>query len=113
MASVFYAETGLLADAERAGARAYALFKGDPQIFEQYGQTLRRQGRCREALPVLADGVQRFPDRTVVRSRLIECALATGDSARARRVAADAVRLGQPEFENTIRRLNPGARSAP
>ena len=113
MASVFYAETGRLAAAERAGARAYELFKGDPQVFEQYGQTLRRQRRCREALPVLADGVRRFPDRTVMRSRLIECALATGDSTRARRVAAEAVRLGQPEFDNTVRRLTPGARSAP
>ena len=29
---------------------------------------------------MLAEGVQRFPDRTVGRSRLIECALAVGDN---------------------------------
>jgi hypothetical protein len=49
----------------------------------------------------------------VVRSRLIECSLATGDTARARRVAADAVQLGQTEFENTIRRLDARAPKAP
>jgi hypothetical protein len=111
VASNYYSESGRLGAAERALARAYGLFKGDPIVFEQYGQILRRQGRCAEALPILADGVGRFPDRTVARSRLIECALAVGDTARARDLAEEAVRLGQPEFGNTVRRLSPaGAR---
>jgi hypothetical protein len=105
IASSHYAETNRLTESERTGARAYALFKGDPQVFEQYGQVLRRQGRCGEALPVLADGVQRFPDRTVARSRLIECALAIGDTALARQTAEAAVQLGQSEFSSTLRRL--------
>ena len=105
VASNYYAETGRDAPAERAGARAYALFKDDPQVYEQYGQSLRRQGRCLEAIPVLDAGMQRFPDRTIVRSRLIECVLKAGDSARALRVADEAVRRGHTEFEATVRRL--------
>jgi predicted Zn-dependent protease len=103
----YYSSVGREEEAVRAGARAYALFKGDPHVFEEYGQALRRQRRCGEALPVLADGVERFPDRTVLRARLIECALAMGDTARARAVAADGVRRGRTEFENTLRRLEP------
>ena len=113
MASVYYSEIGDTQAAERTAARAYALFKGDPQVFEQYGQTLRRQERCQEALPVLRDGVHRFPDRTVARSRLIECALAVGDTARARAVANEGVRIGATEFEQTIRRLDSRARKLP
>ena len=105
IASRHYSETGRHREAERAGARAYALFKGDPQVFEQYGQAMRRQGRCADALGVLAEGVQRFPDRTVARSRLIECALAVGDTARALAVAGEGVRLGRTEFEGTVRRI--------
>ena len=107
IASRHYSDIGRYPEAERAGARAYALFKGDPQVFEQYGQTMRRQGRCAEALGVLSEGVARFPDRTVARSRLIECALAVGDTARARAVASEGVRLGATEFERTVRRLRP------
>lgn len=105
VASNFYSETGQYQAAERAARRALDLYQGDPRIYEQLGQMLRRQGRCREALPVLADGVRRFPDGTVIRSRLIECALAVGDTARARDLAEEAVRLGQSEFNGTIRRL--------
>jgi hypothetical protein len=107
VATNYYSSVGREEEAVRAGARAYALFKGDPHVFEEYGQALRRQRRCGEALPVLADGVERFPDRTVLRARLIECALAMGDTARARAVAADGVRRGRTEFENTLRRLEP------
>ena len=106
VASNFYSGAGRHSEAERAAQRAFELFKGDPQVFEQFGQTLRREGRCAEAIPILAEGVQRFPDRTVGRSRLIECALAVGDTARARGTAEEAVRLGQREFEGTLRRLS-------
>lgn len=113
IASRYYSETGHHREAERAGARAYALFKGDPQVFEQYGQTMRRQGRCADALGVLSEGVGRFPDRTVVRSRMIECALAIGDTARALAVAQEGVRLGATEFEGTIRRIESPVRKLP
>ena len=113
IASNYYSETGRYRAAERAAARAYELFKEDPQVYEQYGQTMRRQGRCDEALPVLSEAVERFPDRTVARSRLIECALALGDTARARELAREAVRIGQPEFERTVARLRASAPPTP
>lgn len=111
--SRYYSETGRLPEAARAAARAYDLFKDDAQVFEQYGQILRRQGRCHEASPILEDGARRFPDRTVVRSRLIECALALGDTARALELAREAVRIGQPEFGRTVARLSPSAPPMP
>ncbi|HEV8150763.1 MAG TPA: hypothetical protein VGP61_11310 [Gemmatimonadales bacterium] len=92
-------------EAERAAREALALYAGDPQVHEQLGQVLRAEGRCAEALPVLAEGVRLAPERTTTRSRLIECALAVGDTARARAVAREAVRLGQQEFNSTLRRL--------
>ena len=95
------------AEAEADARTALALYDRDVQVHEQLGQVLRVQGRCREALPVLAEGVTLAPEGTTVRSRLIECALAVGDTARARDAASAAVRLGQPEFEATLRRLSP------
>jgi predicted Zn-dependent protease len=106
VASTYYSDSGQWAAAERAAQRAWQLYRGDPQVFEQYGQALRRLGRCAEALPVLAEGVGRFPDRTVARSRLIECALAVGDTSRARAVATEGVRSGYLEFEQTLKRLS-------
>ena len=105
VASTYYAETGHLPAAERTARRALDLYQGDPQVFEQLGQMLRRQGRCEEALPVLAQGVRRFPDRTVARSRFFECALSVGDTTLARQTAEEAVRSGQTEFRNSLNRL--------
>ena len=92
-------------EAEAAARRALSLYDRDPQVHEQLGQVLRVQGRCREALPVLGEGVALAPGGTTVRSRLIECALAVGDTALARRTALEAVRLGQAEFQATLDRL--------
>lgn len=100
----FYGERRF-AEAERAARRALALYSLDPQVHEQLGQALRVQGRCGEALPILADGVRLAPDRTTVRSRLIECALTAGDTARALAAANEAVALGQAEFRGTAERL--------
>ena len=93
------------AEAEAAARRALALYRRDPQVHEQLGQVLRVEGRCAEALPILADGVRLAPDGTTLRSRLIECALQTGDTARARAAAREAVQLGQREFQQTLDRL--------
>jgi len=92
-------------EAEAAARTALALYHNDPRVHEQLGQLLRVQGRCAEALPVLTEGIERFPDATTARSRLIECALAVGDSSRARAAAEDAVALGLSEFESTLTRL--------
>lgn len=108
VASLHYLGAGRLEDAEATARRGLALYKEDPQLFEHLGQILRRQDRCREALPILGEGVQRFPGRTVARSRLIECTLEVGDTAKALALAEEAVTLGHTEFEQTIRRLSPG-----
>ena len=92
-------------EAEAAARRALALYGSDPQVHEQLGQVLRVEGRCAEALPILAEGVRLAPDGTTLRSRLIECALQTADTARARDAAREAVRLGQREFQQTLDRL--------
>jgi len=105
VASVHYSATGRHPEAERPARRGLELYQGDPPLYAQLGQVLRVQRRCGEAIPFLSDGVQRFPDRTVARSRLIECLLAVGDTAKALTVAKQAVGLGQSEFSRTIQRL--------
>jgi hypothetical protein len=101
------------AEAERALASARALYQGDERVFEAYGQLYRVQNRCDRALPIFAEGVSRLPEATVVRSRLIECALQVGDTARALRTAEAAVALGQTEFAHTVDRLRGLSRQLP
>lgn len=105
MASRWYHGSGRNPPALAEARRALELYRADPQVYEQVGQVLRVEGRCGEALPVLHEGIERFPAGTVIRSRYIECALAVGDTALALRAAEDAVVLGQKEFEGTVRRL--------
>jgi hypothetical protein len=107
VASSYFAREGRLAEAEQTARRGLELYQGDPQIYEHLGQLLRRDGRCREALPLLTDAVRRFPDQTIARSRLIECTLVVGDSAGALRLAEEAVATGHREFAQTVRRLSP------
>ncbi|HEU5220206.1 MAG TPA: tetratricopeptide repeat protein [Gemmatimonadales bacterium] len=76
-------------------------------MYEQLGQVLRTVHRCGEAVPILAAGLELSPTETILRSRLIECLLATGDTAGARASAAEAVKNGQTEFSATLRRLGP------
>jgi hypothetical protein len=106
-AGIYYKGQGRFAEAERAIHRAWLLYRDDPSVFEEYGQLFRVQRRCDRALPVLEEGVSRHPEATVVRARLVECALALGDTGRARRVAWEAVQLGQSEFQSTLDRLAP------
>jgi hypothetical protein len=104
---IFYSARRRYPDAERAFHRAWSLYRNDPSVFEQYGQLYRIQGRCDLALPIFEEGVLRHPETTVVRARLIECALAVGDTTRARVLAREAVARGQPEFGSTLTRLAP------
>jgi hypothetical protein len=94
------------AEAEAAWRRAYELFEGDPEAHEELGQIYRASGRCREAIPVFASGLQKHADRTTLRSRYIECLLVLGDTMGARNLALNAVAQGYPEFEQTVRRLS-------
>ncbi len=106
VASAYHEQQGDLAAAERTARRALELYQGDPRVFEHLGQLLRRGRRCPEAVPILAEGVRRFPDQTLVRARLIECRLATGDTAQARSLVEEAIRRGRTEFQLTLRRLD-------
>ncbi|NOT09019.1 MAG: hypothetical protein HOP28_12540 [Gemmatimonadales bacterium] len=103
----YYYGAHRLADAERAARRALTLYDRDVQVHEQLGQILRTERRCAEAVPILDAGVRLAPDGTTIRSRLIECALAAGDTALARASAQEAVARGLREFEGTVARLLP------
>jgi tetratricopeptide (TPR) repeat protein len=105
VASRYYFGERDYANAERAARSALALYPDDPRIHEQLGQVLRVEGRCGDALPILEAGLGLEPEGTILRSRLIECALATGDTVRARAVARDGVRRGLTEFRQTLDRL--------
>jgi hypothetical protein len=107
VASLFYYGEKRYPEAEREARAALALYQRDAHVHEQLGQVLRTIGRCGEAIPVLAEGVRLSPQETTARSRLIECLLATGDTAAARTAAAAAVRAGLNEFAATVRRLGP------
>ncbi len=109
VASRYYYGERRYADAERAGRAALALYPDDPRVHEQLGQVLRVEARCADALPILEAGLGLEPDGTVLRSRLIECALATGDTSRARALAEEGVRRGLTEFEATLRRIPPSS----
>lgn len=105
--SRFYYGERRFPEAERAARRALELYRKDSNVHDQLGQVLRTMGRCQEAVPIFAEGVTIAPEETTIRSRLIECSLAIGDTASARRIAEEAVRLGQSEFESTVQRLRP------
>lgn len=100
-------QTGRRAEAEEAYRAAVTLWEGDPTVSEELGQLLRSRGACGEALPVLGRSLSRFPERTALRARYIECALATGDTAAAEAAAREAVGRGLTEFDGTLRRLRP------
>jgi hypothetical protein len=46
-----------------------------------------------------------YPTRTILRARYIECKLTVGDTSGARALAEEGIRLGQSEFEGSLRRL--------
>ncbi len=55
--------------------RAIGLWQSDPQPFRDLGQVLRVQGRCVEAIPLLAQGLAADSLDQISRSRLVECLL--------------------------------------
>ncbi len=111
VASRFYLGEKRYSEAEREARRAFELYRKDAQVHYQFGQVLRTMGRCGEAIPVLTEGVRLAPLESKLRSRLIECTLAAGDTAGARAAAAEAVKAGLTEFIPTLRRLSPAGPS--
>ncbi|MGQ0704312.1 MAG: hypothetical protein ACT4PM_14395 [Gemmatimonadales bacterium] len=104
-AGTYYLGTREFDRAEPALGAAHALYQNDPRVYETFGQLYRVQGRCGQALPIFEEGLARHRTATTLRARLIECALAVGDTARARGVALEAVAQGQEAFRLVLRRL--------
>ena len=98
-------DEGRMAEAEAEWLRAYQLDKRDPRVFEGLGQVYRARGRCDLAFPVFQEGLSMHPTRTILRARYIECKLTVGDTSGARALAEEGIRLGQSEFEGSLRRL--------
>jgi hypothetical protein len=105
VASRFHYGERRFGEAERAARHALELYQADHKVYDQLGQVLRAMDRCAEAVPILAEGVRVAPRETTIRSRLIECRLAVGDTAGARSAALEGVEAGQSEFAGTLRRL--------
>ncbi|MEZ4456410.1 MAG: tetratricopeptide repeat protein [Gemmatimonadales bacterium] len=79
--------------------RAAELYGGDQRVFEEWGQVLRSQGRCADAIPILERGLALDPTRIVSRSRLVECLLTAGRAEDAASAAREGIALGGTEFQ--------------
>ncbi len=93
--------------------RAADLFAGDYRVFEEWGQILRTEHHCEQAIPIFERGVRAYEDGTTVRSRLFECLLALGRTDEAIAVAEAGVARGLTEFKGSIeraRKSNPAPR---
>ncbi|HEV8356785.1 MAG TPA: tetratricopeptide repeat protein [Gemmatimonadales bacterium] len=105
VAGKYFLSAGRLPAAESAFSSARALYRDDPAVYEELGQIYRSRKRCDRAVPIFTEGLGRHPDAILLRSRLIECLLAVGDTGRARTLAREAVDRGQSEFAAALRRL--------
>jgi Flp pilus assembly protein TadD len=62
-----------LGEARRALETAAQLYQGDPQVFEELGQVLRREGDCASALLAFQRALAIDSTRAVAQSRLSAC----------------------------------------
>jgi hypothetical protein len=92
------------AEALRGYRAAVALYQGDPKLYEDFGQLLRRTGSCREAIPQFSRALALDTSRVVARSRLFECRFTVGDYAGARDIVAPEVAAGRNEFAPMLAR---------
>jgi hypothetical protein len=97
-------QQGHTAEALRGYRAAVALYQGDPKLYEDFGQLLRRTGSCREAIPQFSRAVALDTTRIVARSRLFECRMAIGEYAAARNAVAREVAAGGQEFAQMLAR---------
>ena len=93
----------------RLAADRYA---GDYRVFEEWGQILRAENRCGDAIPIFERGLRVYPDGTVIRSRLFECLLTIGRVDDAITIAEAGIARGLPEFAKSVERAQ-RARTAP
>lgn len=90
--------------AARMFERAATLWSRDHRVFEEWGQVLRAQGRCGEAIGIFERGVVADPTSTLARSRLFECLMAERRFPEAEAVAQEGLELGGTEFERSLER---------
>jgi hypothetical protein len=105
VAGMYWRTTDRADRAEQNLRNALRLWPHDARTNETLGQLLRERGRCGEALPILAQGLEVEPDRTAVRAKLVECLLKLGDTTRALTVADSGITLGDSSFVQVRRRL--------
>lgn len=94
-------------ESRRAAAmyqQAADLYAGDYRVFEEWGQILRTEHHCDQAIPIFKRGVEAYLDGTTVRSRLFECLLTTGRTEEALAVAEAGVARGLTEFSKSMER---------
>ena len=101
----YWDQAGDHARAEANLRHALRLWPHDYEVSERLGQYLRADGHCDEAIPILAAGVERDPDVTSLRAKLIECLLAERQWERADRMVDEALAQGQSEFQSMRERV--------
>jgi uncharacterized protein (TIGR02996 family) len=99
-------EQGATARALQSYRQSVRLYQGDPKLYEDYGQVLRRTGACREAVGQFARALALDPTRTVARARLFECRMAIGDYVGARDAVAHEVANGHQEYAGMLTRAD-------
>jgi uncharacterized protein (TIGR02996 family) len=99
-------EQGAIARALQSYREAVRLYQGDPKLYEDYGQVLRRTGSCREAVGQFVRALALDPTRTVARARLFECRMAIGDYVGARDAVAHEVANGHQEYAGMLTRAD-------
>jgi len=105
IAGNYWSTTGRAALAEKDLREALRLWPHDASTNELLGQLLRGQGRCREAVPIMVQGLAVEPDRTSLRAKLLECLIVLGDRSTALDVAEAGIALGDSSFVGAKRRL--------
>jgi len=99
-------EQGATARALQSYRQSVRLYQGDPKLYEDYGQVLRRTGSCREAVGQFVNALALDPTRTVARARLFECRMAIGDYVGARDAVAHDVANGHQEYAGMLTRAD-------
>lgn len=98
--------------AREAFRQALDRYPHDPRLLEDYGQLLRRMGRCAEAVRVLQQALIIDSTRVMARSRLYYCLIQLGRPADAGRVAQAGVALGDSAFGPLVDKADSAAATA-
>ncbi|MFZ5625024.1 MAG: tetratricopeptide repeat protein [Gemmatimonadota bacterium] len=93
---------------EAAMRRAMALYDRNPFLFEELADQYFKAGLCPQALPLYRRTIELEPGHWWTRLKAIDCLVATGDSAGARREAEAGLAVGRhaDEFRRALALLN-------